>query len=378
MINILKKELREIFRDKKSLMMMLLAPILIPIVIIGMSALFNMMSNKPISDYNKIGFDYELNETEKELATKFNIAYIIKDKDKLKNDYENGIIDLYVTKENNKYILNGYNNETSTYSLSIVNPYFNAYKEILQKEYLENKSINSDEIFNIITVEDKLIDKDNFIQKYLLNYAFSFILMAMTMSAIYPATDSTAGEKERGTLETLLTFPIKSKDIIMGKFLATAISSFVTGIISIILADISLIIANKSFDVVKMYDLSLNTPTIIFSVIVALAFSLLVSGLAIALASKSKTYKEAQSALTPLNFIAIFPGMIVTMIDISSTYLLSAIPFVNFSLLFDDMTSGNLDILKLIIMFASTIIFIFVVLSIIIKQYKSEKVLFSN
>ena len=378
MINILKKELREIFRDKKSLMMMLLAPILIPIVIIGMSALFNMMSNKPISDYNKIGFDYELNETEKELATKFNIDYIIKDKDKLKNDYENGIIDLYVTKENNKYILNGYNNETSTYSLSIVNPYFNAYKEILQKEYLENKNINSDEIFNIITVEDKLIDKDNFIQKYLLNYAFSFILMAMTMSAIYPATDSTAGEKERGTLETLLTFPIKSKDIIMGKFLATAISSFVTGIISIILADISLIIANKSFDVVKMYDLSLNTPTIIFSVIVALAFSLLVSGLAIALASKSKTYKEAQSALTPLNFIAIFPGMIVTMIDISSTYLLSAIPFVNFSLLFDDMTSGNLDILKLIIMFASTIIFIFVVLSIIIKQYKSEKVLFSN
>ena len=43
--------------------------------------------------------------------------------------------------------------------------------------------------------------------------------MAITVSATYPSTDSTAGEKERGTLETLLTFPIRSKDIIVGKFL---------------------------------------------------------------------------------------------------------------------------------------------------------------
>ncbi len=378
MINILKKELRELFRDKKSLMMMLLAPILIPIIIIGMTALFNSTANKPIKDYNKIGFDYELNETEKELAQKFQIDYIIKDKETLKTDYENGVIDLYVTKENNTYILNGYNNDTSTYSLSLINPYFNAYKEILQKEYLENKNINSEEVFTLINVENKLIDKDNFIQKYLLNYAFSFVLMAMAMSAIYPAIDSTAGEKERGTLETLLTFPIKSKDLILGKFFATALSSFVTGIISIIVADVSLIIANKNFDIVKAFDLSLSIPTIIFSIIVALGFSLLVSGLSIALASKSKTYKEAQSALTPITFIAVMPGMLVTMMDISSTYLLAAVPFINFSLLFDEISSGNLDIIKLIIMFISTIIFIGIVLSIIIKQYRSEKVLFSN
>ena len=44
--------------------------------------------------------------------------------------------------------------------------------------------------------------------------AFVFIIMAITVSATYPATDTTAGERERGTLETLLTFPIKSRDII--------------------------------------------------------------------------------------------------------------------------------------------------------------------
>ena len=53
--NILKKELRETFRDKKSLSMMLVIPFMIPLIIIGMSALFNSEQDKPVTDYNKIG-----------------------------------------------------------------------------------------------------------------------------------------------------------------------------------------------------------------------------------------------------------------------------------------------------------------------------------
>ena len=54
--NILKKELKEMFRDKKSLSMMLIIPIMIPLLVLGMSALFELQMNKPIEDYNKIGF----------------------------------------------------------------------------------------------------------------------------------------------------------------------------------------------------------------------------------------------------------------------------------------------------------------------------------
>ena len=57
--NILKKEIREMFRDKKSLSMMLVIPIFIPLLIIGMSALFENEMNMSITDYNKIGFSYE-------------------------------------------------------------------------------------------------------------------------------------------------------------------------------------------------------------------------------------------------------------------------------------------------------------------------------
>ena len=58
--NILRKELRELFRDKKSLAMMLIIPIFIPLIIIGMSALFESQMEKDIEEYNKIGFAYEI------------------------------------------------------------------------------------------------------------------------------------------------------------------------------------------------------------------------------------------------------------------------------------------------------------------------------
>ena len=66
-IYILKKELLETFRDKKSLLMMLLVPFLIPLMIIGFSALYNSDEYTEPTEYN-IGFNYELSDYEKDLA----------------------------------------------------------------------------------------------------------------------------------------------------------------------------------------------------------------------------------------------------------------------------------------------------------------------
>ena len=71
--NILKKELREMFRDKKSLSMMLVIPIFVPLIVLGMSALFDVQANKDIDEYNQIGFAYKLSEEEKSIAEELNI-----------------------------------------------------------------------------------------------------------------------------------------------------------------------------------------------------------------------------------------------------------------------------------------------------------------
>ncbi len=376
--NILKKELRELFRDKKSLAMMLVIPIFIPLLVIGMSALFEAQVSKDIEEYNKIGFAYTLTDVEKTIAEEINIEIINGNEEELKNQYEEGKIDLYITKDENKYIINTDGSDTSTYSSNLMETYFNTYKQYLQQNYLRQNNLNPDEVLNIITVEETMVEQDNYFANYIKNYAFLFIMMAITVSATYPATDTTAGERERGTLETLLTFPIKSKDIIIGKFLGVTISSIITGIISLILAIISLVVTKNMFSIYDGIDVMYSPSTIIFAIIVIIAYSFFISGLCISIASTSKTFKEAQSALTPLTFISFFPGMIAFMMGITTTPILSIIPFINFTLIFTDINNGTIDILNIILMAVSTIIYISLIFTHIIKQYKSEKVLFAK
>ena len=378
LFNILKKEIREVFRDKKSLAMMLIIPIFIPLLVIGMSALFESQMNKDVEEYNKIGFAYQMTDEEKSIADQMNIDAVIESEEKLVKKYDNGEIDLYVTKDENKYIINSDGSDNSSYSTALVESYFNVYKEYLQQTYLTENNIDANKVLDIITVEENVIEQDNFFADYIKNYAFLFIIMAITVSATYPATDTTAGERERGTLETLLTFPIKSKDIIIGKFLGVTMSSVVTGIISLVLAIISLAFTQNMFTIYEGVDIMYSTISIIFAVLVIIAYSFFISGLCIAIASTSKTFKEAQSALTPLTFISLFPGMIAFMIGVTTTPILSIVPFLNFTLIFTDINNGNINILNILLMIISTIIYISVVLVYIIKQYKSEKVLFAK
>ena len=374
--NILKKELRELFRDKKSLAMMLVIPIFIPLLVIGMSALFESQVSKDVSEYNKIGFAYEMTETEKSIAEEMNIEIINGNEEELKQKYDNGEINLYITKQDNKYTINTDGSDNSTFASSLMETYFNTYKQYLQQSYLQENNINPNEVLNIITVEENVLEQDNYFANYIKNYAFLFIMMAITVSTTYPATDTTAGERERGTLETLLTFPIKSKDIIVGKFLGVTVSSIITGIISLALAILSLMITKNMFSIYEGIDIMYSPIAILFAVIVIIAYSFFISGLCIAIASTSKTFKEAQSALTPLTFISFFPGMIAFMMGITTTPILSIVPFLNFTLLFTDINNGTINLLNIGLMAISTIIYISLVFAHIIKQYKSEKVLF--
>lgn len=377
-INILKKEKTETLRDKKSLAMMLVIPIFIPIILIGISALFDSELNKDIKEYNSIGFTYELSDVEKDMLKKSKIDYKEDSEKKIKELFNKKKINVYISKKNNEYIIYSDGSENAAYSKELAGSYLEMYKSYLQTMYLESNNISSSDVLNIITVSEKVVSESTFYRDFIINYAFMFIVMAITVSATYPSTDATAGEKERGTLETLLTFPIKSRDIIIGKFLSVSISSMVTGVLSLVFALIALKISGSIFEIFKDTDLTLSFNSILVSILTIILYSFLISGLCIAIASKCKTFKEAQSSLTPLTFISFFPGMIAFMMKIDSSLVLSVIPFINYSTIFSEVVNGKFNVLHILLMVLSTLLIIFIVLKIIIKQYKSEKVLFSK
>lgn len=375
--NILKKELRRTFRDKKSLLMMLLVPVIIPAFIIGMAAFYNMMGNKNPEEYNKIGFAYELTEEEKTLAKELKIEVVSGTEDEFKEMYKNKDIDLYITRDNNTYTINTNNSTNAAYAETLASTYFEALKNNMQAQILTDNNINAVEFFTMVNVDRKVVEEESMMGSMLKSYGFLFCIMAITIAASYPATDTTAGEKERGTLETLLTFPIKARDIIVGKFLCVSISSIITGILSFALSVVSLNIVQSSFDMFKGGGITYDVPTILCGIALIIAYGILISGISIAVASKSKTFKEAQSSLTLVMFLSFFPGMICSMISVKTTLGLSLVPFLNTALIFNDATAGIFNVTNILAAFISSIVYIAIVLYIIIKQYKSEKVLFS-
>ena len=373
---ILKKELRELFRDKKSLAMMLIIPIFIPFLILMMSFLFDAQSTMNITEYNKVGFAYELSDMEKELLNSMEFEIYSGSESDMQDAYDKDEIYLYVTKNDSEYTIHSNSTEASMYAVNFIEQYFETYKNALQQNYLTNEGVDANEVLNIITVNEDVAEEDSYFANYIKNYAFLFIIMAITVSATYPATDTTAGEKERGTLETLLTFPIKSRDIILGKFFSVSLSSLITGILSFVLTYITLLISKDLFSIYENASLLYSWQVIVIGLIIILVYSFFISGLCIAIASKSKTFKEAQSALTPLTFISLFPGMIAFMINMQTNNILAFVPFLNMTMIFTDINNGIYNVLQILIMFVSSIVYIAIIMYIIIKQYKSEKVLF--
>ena len=119
----------------------------------------------------------------------------------------------------------------------------------------------------------------------------------------------------------------------------------------------------------------MNLETIIFGIITCISASLFISGLSIAITSFAKTYKEAQSSSQVLSIITIIPMMIsIIGIEISNIYYL--IPIANYVQLLMDIFSKNINYINVLIVFLSSIIYVIIVIYYIIKQYKSEKVLF--
>ena len=141
---------------------------------------------------------------------------------------------------------------------------------------------------------------------------------------------------------------------------------------------VALAIAQNMFAIYEGINIMYEPMTIVVAIAIIFAYSFFVSGLCIAIASTSKTFKEAQSALTPLTFISFFPGMIAFMTDIASSPLLSMVPFLNYTMLFTDIIKGKVDYLNISLMLLSTVVYITIVLKLIIKQYKSENILFSK
>ena len=373
----LKKELKLIIRDKKSLLMMAITPLFIPIFVILMSYIYEELTvNKDDKTY-QIGVNYELSSTERELLSD-EVKYTVYSSSKeLEEAYNSNKILAYIVKDNNSYnIYANIQSEDGSIVTSLITNYLDNYNNYLGQSYLVNNNIDLSKVYNNLNYNVTEIKGESIFGNQIILMAITFTIMAITLSCIYTSTDTTAGEKERGTLETILTFPISRKELIFGKYLAISISGIVTLLIGVFLSIVSLYYVKNSFSIYDNVIFNINTITILLTILILLFYTLFISGLCITIASFTKSFKEAQSALTPISLVTCIP-MFLEMLNINISGVLSFIPIINHTIVINNILTSSININNILITIISSIIYIIVLLLFINKMYKSEKILFN-
>ena len=201
---------------------------------------------------------------------------------------------------------------------------------------------------------------------------YIIIILCFT-GAMYPAIDLTAGEKERGTMETLLCSPVNRVNIVLGKLLMVLTASVSTIALSLVSTAVSLLLGGKM--------LASLIPGIdpvgivgIFAMIAPIALFFAAVLLMISLAAKS--YKEAQSYVSPLLVVVFMPAMIGMLPGVELTAKTAFVPILNVCLASKEMLSGvwHWDYLALI--FGSTGLYAAVAVALCVKMFNRESVLF--
>jgi sodium transport system permease protein len=204
------------------------------------------------------------------------------------------------------------------------------------------------------------------------------VVLLMFSGGMYPAIDLTAGEKERRTLEVLLSSPAGRDEIILGKILATTSAVAITALLSILSLVVSIRYADfgKASKMLKPGGMPLD-PSVIALVMLALVpTAIMAASIMIAIALFAKSFKEAQSYLTPLIMAVIFPLIAGMLPGIQLTPALALIPLFNVCQLIKEIFQGDFNRLSFAITMASNIVYAGIAFFAAVQVFKSEKVLF--
>jgi sodium transport system permease protein len=211
---------------------------------------------------------------------------------------------------------------------------------------------------------------------------YMVILLCLTGS-MYPAMDLTAGEKERGTMETILSSPIARVDLVLGKFFLVLTAALVTAALSVTSMGASFTVLEHlhAFDKAgadaAQLQLHIGFTTVLSIFIMVLPVAVLFAAALMTVALFAKSYKEAQSYISPLMFIVIIPA-VAAMLPIDLDAKLALVPILNASLLCKELVTGTYHWNFIAIIFFSTCVYAGVALFLAVKMFQREDVLFRS
>ena len=382
---VLKKELRRFFTDRRMLTSIFLPGILIFIIYSLLGGVVTDMMSQQITDYS-----VHIENEPIEFSMIFNVSdwNVEKNKEALTKEeaiskISEGSLDLYIIYEEDFYNkilaydttlgkapdVEIYYNSTIDSSYALYN-YVTTYLSQIEAQLANKFDVNNDLNINY----DMATEED--ISTKIIGMILPFILMTFLISgAMGICSESIAGEKERGTIATLLVTPVRRSDLVIGKIGALGITTMASAFVSFLGLILSLPkLAGADFSI-DYYGFGPLAILLLVVVVTALFFTTILT----IVSTYAKSVKEATSLSGPLTIIVMVVGMSGMMATSANTNLwMYLIPIYNSIQSFTGILNDSINIFAIIITVISNLAYIGLGVFLLTKMFNSEKIMFNK
>jgi sodium transport system permease protein len=365
---IFRKELRDILRDHRTLLTMLVIPMLvIPLAVNFMGRLD--LSSGSDDDYMRIVVVAEHSAHELEWRFRGNERYFVSRAESEAVARElliDGLVDaaLIVEPDFGPRVSNGSSGAVSVLFSHLQSP------ERRRAIHQELRSFENDvlgrrferldapaALASAIQYHEVDVTRPEEVLGRMMGGLLPYILIIFCfLGCMYPALDLGAGEKERGTMETLLTSPASRLEIVIGKFGVVVLAGVVSAAIAMLGMYVGMLphTGNPSVLVATMQRFfELQSVAVTMALVVPL--TMFFGAILLAVSIYARSFKEAQSIITPLTIVAIFPAGVALVPSIELGTLTALIPVLNVSLAAKGLATGTLAAGPVLIVFASLV-----------------------
>ena len=396
---LLVKEIKHLFRDTKTIVQTVVVPTFITPLLIG--AIFWYVGSIATEETKKT---YEisiyssadsllidnLNDSDRLAITKEGsleavIEAVTFDKSEIGLVFDDSFVDDLTS--NNSAQLTIYSKDIDTFSQanSIVSNIVDDYEESIRNNRLELLNLDENYVNPITINEEDLTTEEESAGSIFGALLALFFVMYVISGSMYPAIDLGAGEKERGTMETLISTNISSVDIIIGKMLSVTSSAILTATFSMLGFAIPILVIFLFYaDAVNEYLFGLlsaivNPVALIGVFVLIIPLSVFMGAFLLAISVYAKTPKEAGLLLGNVLIVFIIPCY-VPLINpgLELDFVGALIPCYNLALITNNLIAGTVDWFLYSVALLSTIVYCIVAIYITYIMFDDENVIFRS
>ncbi len=381
--HIVGKELLDTLRDRRSLLTMIVVPLLLFPVLLGITDKVIEETGDEAINVGVCGFSSS-NELIKSLKSdpKIDVAPCragsdlgeLVEKDSLKAGLQASESFKADMEKLRTGTIHFYYKKASLEKEERIMGHIEKYKKGLLKERITQLNITRKQIEPIRVEKVDRSTKKEFLGKTVGGFLPYVFVIFCFMGCMYPAIDLFSGEKERGTIETLLTLPVKRIHLLIGKMVVIVI----TGLTSALISLAGLLLGLQFIDILPDELMgpvnNIMTPTFIVQLLLMLIpLTIFFAGLLIPLSIRARSFKEAQSSISPLNILVIIPVFFGLLPGIELSFATALIPVVNVALTTKEMIAGTLSGFYFFMTILSLLVFAAISVFISVRLFGNEE-----